>query len=207
MNSYNQHGNAAFKRTMSPLGAVIYAIAATILGVMSVLCLRTNGEEALYCFSCPVLLFGAGYFATVLATHKKTATFIVSCVSCVVAASLLTFNPILSIVCLGAFLSAWAVSVCLERSDMTQSGIMLASLSIYAAFFLYALCILCYQKYGSVSFDKLSGAFDSFCNVMLQAPKDALAEMKETYTDPSYAEAISSYEKTITHAEKCRKMY
>ena len=192
-NTHYQSNNNNIK-TLSATGAVLYSAFVTVLAAVSVLCMRTDPDNAVLCFFVPVFLIGAGYFATALLVHKNTALFCVCAAVSVLACFALTLDILRSLVCLGAFAAALSVHLGSRRKYFTQSGMICLCSVFYAVFLFSALCILCYQKYGSVGVDTFTKAYNSFVSVIMQAPLDTLEIYRELYTSPEYASVIESYE-------------
>ena len=195
--TYNQY-NHNQSRTLSGIGAVAYAAAVSILSVFAVLCLYTDAENAVLCFLFPVFLFAAGYFASALLSHSKTALFCVCALTSLVCCAVLSADILRSVSVLGVFGVAAAMKYATDKKRFTQSGIILIATAVYSVTVFYVFCVLCYQKYGSVGIDSFSRAYDSFTSLILKNPTEVLEDLKLMHSGTEYEDVIESYSATIS---------
>ncbi len=198
MNTTQEQYTHPKKTTLSSIGAVIYAVLATVFSCLCTRCLQTDAQQAALSVLSPVFLFAAGCFATVLAIHGQKVLFSVCAVASVVCSFALTYDFLRSLACIGAYVCALFIMYACSSSKLTYSGAICVLIAIYAAFILYAFGVLCYQKYGSLTLDGISRAIDSFFNILMQAPEAALARMQAEFAgDAAYASLLSEYERSV----------
>lgn len=185
-------------KTLSGIGAVAYAVLVTFLAVCSVLCLYTDAQNAVLCFLFPVFLFAGGYFASALLIHARTALFYSCAITSLLCCVILSCDPLRSASVLGIFGVGAAMKYATDKKRFTQSGVIIIAGGIYAISIFYIFCVLCYQKYGSVSMDSFGRAYESFTNLVLQSPSETLEKLKLMYTDAEYEEFLNSYSSTVS---------
>ncbi len=198
MNTTQMNSEPSIKTTLSPVGAVIYALLTCVCSVLCVLSLQTDADTAPLSFLSPVFLFCAGYFASALSAHGQKILFTASVCVSLAGAYFLSLDIFRSLVPLGAFAVGIFLSSACKSRKHTQSGVICITIAIYAVFILLSAAVLCYQKYGELTSDTLYRIYDSFCNILMKGPEQLLLNMKAEFgADAAYEAVIKDYETTL----------
>ncbi len=198
MNTTQENFKPSSKTTLSPIGAVIFAVLATVFSVMCSASLQNSAEQAVLTLTAPLLLFAAGYFATALAVHESKLLFYICAVCSVACSFAATLDILRSLVCIGAFAAALFLYKLCSSAKLTYSGVVCGVIAIYSVALIAGAAVLCYQKYGEISADTLYRAYDSFCNILMKQPREMLLSMQSEFgADAAYQAIIKEYETSV----------
>lgn len=194
---------------LSIIGSVLYSFLCVVMSSAASVCMRTDGANAVFTMLVPFFWIASSYFAVALLIHKKYAVLGAGALGAMLLSIIFTSSPALSALSLAPFAAAGAVHVFTQKKYMTQSGIILTAALCHALFLIALICILLYQKYGSVSMESFYRALDSFSNIAMYLPNiiadiysDYIADPKvaQTLTEEmlaSYMEALDQYKASV----------
>ncbi len=205
--NYNVHekqnigrDGCASSRSLSPIGGVIYSVLSTVAFMLSALCMRTDGMQALYCFYIPILYIAGSYLLVALLVHDRLAFFLSSAVSSVLCGYVLTVELLYSVLCLTAYVGAYAVYRATRERRFSFSGNICLSAVCYSISFLVILFSLCYEKYGTISAQTFVHAYDAFTEVIMTEPRATLG-MIENMQGEEYAAAAQTHRQLLSALE------
>ncbi len=171
------------KRMLSGIGAAAYSVAAALLLVICVYCMRTDAQQAILCLLIPFLYMGAGYLISALLVQGR-AVFALACAAAgVLGGYVLVLDPVRAVLCLGAFVSPVCVYFSTKKKRLTFSGNICLSACGIAFSLVCVLCVLSYKKYGEFGIDAFVRAYGSLCEIILREPKATLEYLRANGTE------------------------
>lgn len=162
-------------RTLSGIGAIIYSVLLCASCILSALCLRTDAAGAVYSLLAVVFFCAGLYVISALLTHGKEKHMLISLVLSFAGAYLLTADILRSLLGVTVFAVPLIISYTTARRRFTYTGNVCIAAAATGGCFILMLCSLAYFKYGELSLGVLVRAYESFCNIILAAPRETLA--------------------------------